>query len=121
MPKINAKEKGKRGERAWTKVLRDHGYEAKRTGFHQSQQGHDAPDVTCEGLPIHWEVKNTEKCLILPWMAQSLGDAKDHEIPVVVWKKNHGKWLAILPAEDLLKMIQSCDLKQLEELIQIHP
>lgn len=119
MSPINAKEKGKRGEREWTKVLLEAGYDARRTGFHQSQQGHDAPDVTCKEIPIHWEVKNTEKCLILPWMAQSIGDAKDHEIPCVVWKKNQGRWIAILPAKDLMKMIQCCDLKALEELIQM--
>jgi len=119
MSPINSRAKGKSGERAWTKVLLEAGYDARRTGFHQSQQGHDAPDVTCKEIPIHWEVKRTEKCLILPWMAQSIGDAKDHEIPCVVWKKSHGQWLAIMPAKDLIKMVQCCDLKALEELIQL--
>tara|TARA_S200002703_G_scaffold21157_1_gene17672 strand:+ start:4216 stop:4584 length:369 start_codon:yes stop_codon:yes gene_type:complete len=115
---MNSKDKGKRGERMWVKVLQFFGYTAKRTGFHQSQQGHDAPDVTCHDLPVHWEVKNTEKALIRDWLAQSEGDAKDYEIPCVVWKKNHGKWIAILQAEHLLTIFQCCDIKALEEQIQ---
>lgn len=115
---INSKDKGKRGERAWVSVLKDYGWTAKRTGHHQSQQGYDAPDVTCTDLPIHWEVKRSEKCLIRDWMAQAAGDAKHAEIPVVVWKRNHSKWVAILPAEMLLAILQTSDLKALEELIQ---
>ena len=116
--KLNSKEKGKRGERAWTKILKAYGYEAKRTGFHQSQQGHDSPDVTCPDLPVHWEVKNSEQCLIRDWIAQASGDARSYEIPVVTWKSNRRPWIAILKAEDLLTMLQCCDVKALEELIQ---
>lgn len=115
---INSKNKGKVGERQWTKKLRDAGWDAKRTGFHQSQQGHDAPDVTCAALPFHWEVKNCETSQIRKWISQSVGDAKPYEIPTVVWKSNHRPWLAILKADDLLTILQCCDLKALEELIQ---
>jgi len=38
----------------------------------------------------------------------------------VVWKKNHGKWIAILQAEDLLRIFQCADIKALEEWIQIN-
>jgi hypothetical protein len=114
----NARQKGARGERAWVKKLAEFGWESQRTGFHQSQMGCESADVTCKDLPVHWEVKNTEKALIRDWLAQSEGDAKDYEIPCVTWKKNHGKWIAILQAEHLLTILQTCDLKQLEELIQ---
>lgn len=114
----NSKEKGKRGERAWTKVLLQHGWTARRTGFHQSQQGHDSPDVTCPDLPVHWEVKNAEKALIRDWLAQAKGDCKHGQIPVVAWKRNNAPWVAMLPAHDLLTIFQCCDLRALEELIQ---
>jgi hypothetical protein len=115
---MNSKDKGKRGERMWVSVLKFFGFDAKRTGFHQSQQGHDAPDVTCHDLPVHWEVKNTEKALLRDWLAQAQGDAKPYQIPCVVWKRNHGKWIAILQAEHLLTIFQCCDVKALEEQIQ---
>lgn len=120
MSKINSKQKGARGERAWVSILKYFGFDARRTGFHQSQQNHDSPDVSCKDLPVHWEVKNTEKALIRDWIAQAAGDARDTEIPVVVWKKNHGKWIAILQAEDLLRIFQCADIKALEEWIQIN-
>ena len=116
---INSKRKGASGERAWVQVLQEHGYTAKRTGFHQSQQGHDAPDVTCHDLPIHWEVKNTERCQIRDWLSQAAGDCKEYQIPVITWKSNNREWVAILTAKDLLKIIQTCDLKALEEAIQL--
>lgn len=115
---IKSKNKGKVGERAWTKLLLDRGWQAKRTGFHQSQQGHDAPDVTCPELPVHWEVKNQETSQPRKWMDQSIKDAKAYEVPAVVWKANRKPWLAILKADDFLTILQCCDLKALEELIQ---
>jgi len=118
---VNAKEKGKRGERMWVSVLRFFGFKAKRTGFHQSQQGSDAPDVTCpDTSPIHWEVKNTKLCKIKDWMSQAEGDCKPWEIPVIVWR-NEARWVAILPdAEDFLEILQKSDLKDLEEQRQIN-
>lgn len=117
---VNAKDKGKRGERMWVAVLRFFGFAATRTGFHQSQQGCDAPDVTCpDTSPIHWEVKNAKIAKLRDWMAQAMGDAKEWEIPVVVWRI-FGRWVAIFPnAEDLLQILQHADLKSLEEQRQL--
>lgn len=114
----NARQKGARGERAWVKKLAEFGYESKRTGFHQSQQGCDSPDVTCDALPIHWEVKNCERALIRDWLAQAVGDSKVYELPVVSWKANHQPWVSFLKSDDLLLLLQCCDLQQLEELLQ---
>ena len=118
---VNAKEKGKRGESMWVKTLRFFGWEAKRTGFHQSQMGCESPDVTCEALsPIRFEVKNTKLCKIKDWMSQAEGDCKPWEIPVIVWR-HEARWVAILPdAEDFLEILQKTDLKDLEEQRQIN-
>ena len=118
---VNAKDKGKRGERMWVSVLRFFGWEAKRTGFHQSQMGCESPDVTCEALsPIRFEVKNTKLCKIKDWMSQAEGDCKPWEIPVIVWR-HEARWVAILPnAEDFLEVLQKADLKDLEEQRQIN-
>ena len=66
----NSKQKGARGERAWVKKLAEFGYDSTRTGFHQSQTGCESPDVTCSALPVRWEVKNAERCLVRDWLAQ---------------------------------------------------
>jgi len=114
----NSKQKGARGERAWVKKLAEFGYESTRTGFHQSQTGCESPDVTCEALPVRWEVKNAERCLVRDWLAQVVGEAKPYELPVVTWKSNNRPWVTFLRADDLLTLLQCCDLKQLEELLQ---
>lgn len=117
---INSKDKGKRGERAWKEMLEKYGWEARRTGFHQSQQGHDAPDVTCEALPAHWEVKSAKKCLIGPWMDQAANDAKPYQMPIVAWKPDRKDWVVMLNAEYLLILFQNADLKAVEERLQIN-
>ena len=114
----NARQKGARGERAWVKKLAEFGWESQRTGFHQSQMGCESADVTCKDLPVRWEVKNAERCLVRDWLAQVIGEAKDYEVPVVAWKANNHPWVAMLPADKFLTILQCCDLKQLEELIQ---
>jgi len=111
---LNSKNKGKVGEREIAQILTHQGgWEARRTGFMQSQQNHGAADVECKALPIHWEVKRTEKVSLHDWIAQAKGGAKDAEIPVIAWRKNNAPWYAILPLDDLIEILQCADLEAL--------
>ena len=101
------REKGKRGEREVSQILREHGYEDAHRGV-QYQGGPQSPDVV--GMPgIHIEVKRTEKPRLYEYMAQAEKDAGENEVPVVVHRQNGKKWLAILPFEDFVKMRRIID------------
>lgn len=96
-----SRDKGKRGEREWAKLCREHGYDCKRTAQCRGNTG-DAGDV--EGLPgIHIEVKRTEALRPWDYMDQSIRDARESDegqLPIVAWKKNNHPWLVIMTAED---------------------
>jgi hypothetical protein len=66
--------------------------------------------VVCEALPgIHFEVKRTEKGNPYDWVAQAERDA-GYKIPVVLHRRNDHKWLAILPAEQFLRIVRESPL-----------
>jgi len=52
-----SREKGKRGEREFCELLREHGFDARRG--QQFAGGPDSPDVVTD-CPCHFEVKRTE-------------------------------------------------------------
>ena len=103
---INSKQKGSRGERLFSKLCRDEGFDnVHRTAQYRGNTG-DAGD--CEGLPnIHIEVKYTEHLQLSKAMAQSIRDStangKGH-LPIVAHKKNREEWLITMRAEDWFKL-----------------
>lgn len=93
---INSKDKGRRGEREFAGLCREHGYSARRG---QQYSGIEGEDVV--GLPnIHVEVKRVERLNIEDAMSQSKRDAKDGELPIVAHRKNNCEWLITMRAED---------------------
>lgn len=111
------REKGKRGEREVSQILRENGYEDAHRGV-QYQGGPESPDVV--GMPgVHIEVKRTERPRIYEYMEQAEGDADEDEVPVVVHRQNGKKWLAILPFTDFIKMRRIID--GLEESAEPEP
>ena len=98
--KINSKRKGKIGELEWVNVLKDFGYQAKRG--QQFKGTEDSPDVLCDDLPIHWEVKRVEALNINKAMTQAKDDA-GNKVPVVAHRKNNSEWLVTLSAKDFLE------------------
>lgn len=114
---VNSRQKGSRTERFLAQRITAAGWTARRTGFYQSQAGHDAADVECKDLPIHWECKGCERLQLRDWMAQAIGDCRDDQMPVVAWKSKSRPWIAALLLDDLLMMLQHTDLKSLSEAI----
>jgi len=116
---MNSKDKGKRNERELASILfHMGGWAARRTGFMQSQKGHDAADVDCPELPIHWEAKRCQVIKMLDWLAQAKGDAREDQIPVVAWRKNHMAWHVTLSLEHLIQILCLTDLEALREQLQ---
>lgn len=102
MGKINSRDKGKRGEREVAKLLRDAGYTEARRG--QQYNGSDgSADVV--GLPgAHIEVKWAENLNLDKAMEQSINDANENEIPLVVHKKNRKPWKVTMLWTDFIKI-----------------
>lgn len=93
---VNSRNKGARGEREFSQVCREHGFEDSRRG--QQFSGIEGEDVV--GLPgIHVEVKRVETLNIDKAMDQSIRDAGEDQIPMVAHRKNRRQWLITMPAD----------------------
>lgn len=98
-----SREKGKRGERLFAKLLREHGYDAKRGVQYQGSP--DSPDVV--GLPgVHTEVKFVEKLNLHSAMEQSKRDAGEDEMPIVAHKRSREEWLVTMRFEDFIEIFK---------------
>lgn len=89
-----SRDKGKRGEREFCELLREHGFEARRG--QQFAGGNDSPDVVTD-LPCHVEVKRTET-FSPSYLLQAERDAHPALQPAVFWKRNGWKWCAFVCA-----------------------
>ena len=99
---MNSREKGKRGERELAKVLRDLGYNTRRGQQYSGLQG-DADVIGIEGL--HIECKRVERGLNLDEaLNQSVRDAREGELPVVMHRRNKERWKVTLYLEDFDKL-----------------
>lgn len=102
--RINSRAKGQRGELELAELLRSHGIGARRG--QQFSGGTDSPDVVHDlGGLFHIECKRVERGSLYDWMAQASRDAGGGRIPLVCHRRSRGQWLAILPLEELLKLL----------------
>jgi Holliday junction resolvase len=102
MKKINSRAKGATAEREIAKILTAAGFPARRG--QQFSGGGDSPDVVCDSLDFHIEVKRTQKTAIYDWLDQATLDNKKKSYPVIFHRKNDKPWVAILKLEDFLKL-----------------
>jgi len=103
---MNSRAKGARGERDFRDWLVERGHQARRG--QQFAGGADSPDVVTD-LDNFWhiEVKRTETLRLQDALDQAIRDEGGRgRTPVVMHRRNHGEWIAILRAEDLLKLIE---------------
>ena len=98
---MNSRAKGAKGERELAKKLREYGYEARRGQQYAGING-DADVVGLEG--VHIECKRVERLNIDDSLSQSIRDAKDGEMPIVVHRKNHCDWKVTMRLEDFIKL-----------------
>ena len=89
--------KGNRGELAVIELLRTYGWRPRRNWQSGGQGGGDILDgpVGC-----NLEVKHHETCRIWEWIAQAENDARPTDIPIVVCRRNHMQWWAVMPADE---------------------
>lgn len=102
-----SRNKGKRGELEVANLLKAAGYNAHRSVQYCGRTG-DAPDVVVEGLPLHIEVKRTER-FSWKYYTQAVNDSKasaDDNLPVVFYRPSYAPWMVILSAEDFLELMK---------------
>ena len=97
----NSREKGKRGERELSSILRAYGYDCRRGQQYCGSNG----DADVVGLPgVHIEVKRVEKLNIYDAISQAVRDALKSLIPIVFHRKNNCEWLVTLRLDDFMKI-----------------
>lgn len=107
---MNSRDKGKRGELEAAHILKEYGYDARRGQQFSGLQG----DADVVGLPgIHLEIKRVEKLNIDNAVAQSIRDARDGEIPIVMHRKNRAAWLVTMPFPEWMKLYQAWEKEKL--------
>ena len=98
---MNSRRKGAEGERQLARKLGEFGYTARRGQQYSGANGD--PDVV--GLAgVHIECKRVEKLNIDEALSQSMRDAKENEVPIVVHRKNHTDWKVTMRLEDWIKL-----------------
>jgi len=99
---INSRQKGARGERAFSHKINDLlGLETRRGQQYSGANG----DADVVGVPgIHCEVKVVERLNIYDAVDQSKRDARENELPCVFHKKNRKEWLVTMPLDDWIKL-----------------
>jgi Holliday junction resolvase len=109
-----SRDKGKRGEREFCELLREHGFEARRG--QQFAGGPASPDVVTD-CPCHFEVKRTES-FSPSYLAQAERDAHPALQPVVAWKRNAAPWRVFCDAGHYLGMWRKI-MRLEDELLQL--
>lgn len=102
---MNSKRKGKRGELELVDFLKGFGYNARRG--QQFKGTPDSPDIVCYDLDA-WQIecKRVEKGNLYDWLEQAIDDAGLSKMPVVMHKRNHKPWVAVLRLTDFLTLVR---------------
>lgn len=101
---MNSREKGATGERELAGILKKYGYDCRRGQQYCGING----DADVIGIPgLHIECKRVEKLNIDDALEQSIRDAKDGEIPVVMHRKNRKPWKVTLELDEFMKLLKA--------------
>ena len=108
---INSRRKGVVGERELAAKLREYGYDTRRGQQYCGANG----DADVVGVPgMHIECKRTEKLYPYKFIEQAVEDAKDGEVPVVMFRANGKYWLAITLLDDFMEVWKSGRLQKID-------
>lgn len=99
------RDKGRKGESEVRQLL-------ERYGFHvhagqRNLAGTSDTTATRNGVTLHVECKRQETARPWAWIAQAEADAADDAIPLVAFRRSHGRWYALLPLEDLADVVSA--------------
>lgn len=101
---MNSREKGAVGERELAGILKKYGYDCRRGQQYCGING----DADVIGIPgLHIECKRVEKLNIDDALEQSIRDAKDGELPVVMHRKNRKPWKVTLELDSFMILLDA--------------
>ena len=101
---MNSRNKGKRGEREFASLLREHGFDARRG--QQFSGGADSPDVVSDALAwLHVEVKRVQHLNLIDACVQAEGDSGGKPW-IVAHRRNHAPWLITMRAEFFFELLR---------------
>lgn len=96
-----SRQKGKRFEREVANLFKAHGFEAKRTAQFCGKTG--TADV--DGVDgLHIECKAVERLNLNKAMEQSMSDAREGEVPIVIHKMSRKPILVTMKWEDWIEL-----------------
>jgi len=108
---MNSRNKGKVGEREFARLLREHGFEARRG--QQFSGSPDSPDVVSPGLPwLHVEVKRVQHLNLTDACVQAEGDSQRgapagvQKPWIVAHRRNHAPWLITMTAGTFFRLLR---------------
>ena len=104
---MNSRNKGAAGERELANILKQYGYDTRRGQQYCGAAG-DADVVGLKGM--HLEVKRVERLNLYDAMEQSVGDAKESEVPCVMHRKNRKGWLVTMRLDDWMKLYKKAKI-----------
>jgi len=102
--------KGLRGEAEVAAIWREHGFTVRNLeglGDQSIVPGlalADDMNYRHPTLRIHSEVKRQNR-LRTTWIAQAEREAPAGAVPVIAWRPDGGKWWAMIPLEDLARLL----------------
>lgn len=107
------REKGKRGERELSNLLKDYGYDCRRGQQYCGTNG----DADVVGLPgIHIECKRVERLNLYDAIQQAVNDTQAEQTalgreiyPSVFHRRNRGSWLVTMRLEDWMNLYRKWD------------
>lgn len=105
---MNSRRKGKEGELALVKKLKEYGYDVRRSQQYAGING-DADVVGIEGL--HIECKRCQQVRDEEFLKQAERDARENEVPVVMYRRNNEQWKVCMRLEDFMKIWKKAEDK----------
>lgn len=105
---MNSRRKGKTGELALVKKLKEYGYDVRRS---QQYAGinHDADVVGIDGIHIECKYTANGHGSAYEWLDQAMRDKRLGEIPVVMHKKvskeyRGNEWIVTMQLDDFIRI-----------------
>ncbi len=100
----SSRDKGARGEREVAEIFRGAGFDCDRV---PNSGGLRLRGDLYGDLPVHVEVKRQNTARPWQWLAQAEAEAPPATVPVVAFRRDRSEWYAMLPLEELVRLLRS--------------
>lgn len=102
--KVNSRDKGKRGELEVVKLIKRHGFEARRS--QQFKGTKDSADILAPEVPFHIEVKWRQQLNVDAVLQQAHDEAPPGVPGCVFFRRNGERWKVAIDADDFMRLLK---------------